>query len=1152
MKINNGINKMIYVRIILIAFLTISASNFVFAQSNIYEGPDDPAGDIDAEREGWMDGNRIFLYFQNTTELSDWPRENASLWPNNYEGTRMLDGIGLLVGARVYLQNDTIPVENPMPGVEYDTLFYLQTSYRQQMDTDPTGTIEWGFYPVHGYFDRNSDYPAMSNRDFSWPIDGWPSTGDELKWPGEWNGRFGRGIIYADLETFFVVNDAHDQEYLGPEDIVKYYPRPGKFIGYKDPNVTIQFGKPWGGLGLRVEQRGFQWNNPQARDAIFWEYSIANVSDYNLPEVAFGYWVDTWIGGESASDEVGYFDTFTDMAYCWDTDGIGFGGRPTGTLGFAYLESPGVPQDFIDNDQDGLTDEKRNNDAGALIGPYDGITNLNDFLTFYKLKEEDLKDHYEGDEDQDWMDWDDTDGNGVYDDGENINDDVGLDGVGPLELNYYGPDEGEANHKPDYRQGVGCEPNYNATDVSESDMIGLTSFRLFNIPDESSSYQWFKGDKSMWELIGEKSLPVDFWSGSLNNLILTFASGPFLLVRGTEERISMSELHSYDPLTGLNSSEHYAPALFEQKRIVQVIYEKDYRFAQPPLMPTLSATAGDGEVILTWDNRSDTKTRDPFLGNINDFEGYKLYRATDKKFSDPEIITDGFGTKTGLKPIFQCDKIDNILGFAEYGSVNGALYYLGNETGVVHHFVDNTVQNGRTYYYALVAYDYGDETLGISPSENNIILDLDEAENIRFYGQNVQIVVPRQNAAGYEPPEIEILDGNDILGSGNIVPEILSRDQIAPNNTYKIKFNIDSVFAVSDYDHGLLYTTSGFFIYDVTNEDSVVYSETPEYYVNENIQYNDTLQYHYLNNRKEIKSDVFAGLKLSMNQPIIFSEIDFENSGWMVGNGDINITPTLKETAYFPWDYDIIFEENAYTSKVTYTYTIRDEDNKSRLTNLLTGVTFNFKVINRFYTDSTGAFEKLDIVAQDINMNGQFDIETDRVFVGPLKTTGSWAGTLFILDFVEAIQSNTLPESGDRFFVTFKRPFYSTDSLLFKIVPEVAVNQALLSNSLDEIKVVPNPYVATNSMEQAVSNRFLNQGRRLMFTHIPAECNIKIFTVSGVLVDEIIVDNEPSNGIIHWDLLSREGLEVAAGVYIYLVKSNLTGEVHKGKFALIK
>ena len=31
--------------------------------------------------------------------------------------------------------------------------------------------------------------------------------------------------------------------------------------------------------------------------------------------------------------------------------------------GYAFLESPGVPDDNNDNDSDGLTDEKRNNNA---------------------------------------------------------------------------------------------------------------------------------------------------------------------------------------------------------------------------------------------------------------------------------------------------------------------------------------------------------------------------------------------------------------------------------------------------------------------------------------------------------------------------------------------------------------------------------------------------------------------------------------------------------------------------------------------------------------------------------------------------------------------------------------------------------------------
>ena len=61
---------------IAMVFLILSFfSNSAFGQLNVYEGPEDPAGDIDAEREGWMDGNRIFLYFRNTTELSDWSRD---------------------------------------------------------------------------------------------------------------------------------------------------------------------------------------------------------------------------------------------------------------------------------------------------------------------------------------------------------------------------------------------------------------------------------------------------------------------------------------------------------------------------------------------------------------------------------------------------------------------------------------------------------------------------------------------------------------------------------------------------------------------------------------------------------------------------------------------------------------------------------------------------------------------------------------------------------------------------------------------------------------------------------------------------------------------------------------------------------------------
>ncbi len=1143
----------------------------------IYEGPDDPAGDIEAEREGYMNGNRILLYFQNTTELAKWTPtyrgSQWSRWPNTYDGVRMLDGIALLIGAKVYIKNDSIPVtdfEAIANGQYDDVLYYLQTSYREEMDRNPTGTVEWGLYPVYGYFNELSEYPAMSNHKESWPPAGWPSTGRSLKWPGEWNGRFGRGVIYADLETYFVANDAQDLEYLGPDDRVKYYPRrkydaQGNIIqdiriGDIRPEVSIQKGEPWGGLGIRVEQRGFQWNNPQARDAIFWEYNIANISEYTLPEVAFGYWVDNGIGGES-DDELGYFDTKIDMAYSWDKDGKGEAGKPTGTMGFAYLESPGIPYDGKDNDEDGLVDERRDNPtAGEFVGPYEGIDNLENFLDFYNLKEEDLRPHWSSDEDQDWEDGNDLNGDGVYQANEYAGDDVGLDGVGPQELNYTGPDEGECNHMPDYKQGVGCEPNYNATDVSESDMVGLTSFYMFPVPQHNPPYtRWFRNDQSMWELIGQDSL-VEYL-GNISNLIETFASGPFPLYQGREERISMSELHSFDALEGLNSDEHSAPALYEVKRIVQVIYEKDYRFAQPPKMPTLTATPLDGKVILTWDNVADTRTRDPFLGNVNDFEGYKLFRATDKKMSDAQVITDGFGNPIYLKPIFQCDLKDGIQGFADYGAINGIQYNLGYDTGIVHHFVDENVQNGRTYYYAIVAYDYGAPHIGpgIAPSENNIVIELDEAEEIRrledgslAIGPNVAVVTPRQDAAGYVPPSIDQQDDQPILGTGKIEPEILARNSLKIDHTYKVKFQIDTLLDVPYYDFAIRYTTNGLRIYDVTDGNKLVYEETPENYAYSNLVYRDTLDYWTLKTGKTISTDIFDGLRLNITQEVELAEFDARKSGWLNGDAPLIINPASDDNLVMPWDYEIVFTANdsAYVGRVNSQH-IRDEQNvRINRTRLLFHQNFNFYVLNKSFMDSAGNYLKMDLVVEDRNYNRQFDIE-DRILVGDLNTRGYWAATAFSFEFATS-DSADLPQADDVYRVYHKRPFWISDSVTFTVKPEGALNETVLKSTMDDIKVVPNPYIATNAMEPAVANPFLNQRRRLMFTHIPAQCTIKIFTVSGVLVDQIDVQNEPSNGIVHWDLKTREGLDVAAGMYIYHVKSLKTGDEKIGKFAIIK
>jgi hypothetical protein len=1181
------------------------ASASLLGQGKPYDGPTDEAGDPNLERMGKMTGNRVMITFKNNTELGEWPRTDVSRWPNNNMGTKQNDGVGLILGARVFLKDlttpvtDTLELQNLSAQGLLDTLYYCQTNYREEMDLDPTGTIEWGFHPCAGYSNINAETPAMSNDPNSWPPAGWPARGFELKWPGEWNGRFGRGVIYADLECFQAANDAQDQEYLGDDDVVKYYPRPEHVIGELRPDISVQKGLPWGGLGLRAELRGFQWDNAHARDAIFWEYNVANLSDYDLPQMTFGYWVDNNIGGTGAGEDGYFLKPPMNLSYAWSRTGKGTGGIDCGIQGFAFLESPGVPNDGRDNDVDGLTDERRDNDAGTIIGALDGITNLTDFLLFYGVQEADLKEHYSGDEDQDWNDGIDANSNGIYEFDEYAGDDVGTDGVGPADLNYAGPDAdgSECDHKPSYTPGIGSEPNFAMTDISESDMLGLTTFRMFPIPAHTPPYtSWFRNDQSMWEISSSDSFTLS--SANLSNLGEIFACGVFPLYQGQQEHISLAELHSYEDLTGLKSADHPAPALFTLKKTVQLIYDKDYRFAQPPIMPTLTAIPGDGMVTLMWDDISDKSTREPLLSGVNDFEGYKLYRATDKFLSDPYVVTDGYGTPTFRKPIFQCDKVNGISGFTDFALKDGAGYYLGSDNGLTHSFVDSTVENGRTYYYALAAYDYGispeniksgnsDAVDGIMPSENNAVVELDEAETITKIGRNVAIVTPGVRPAGTVIDGSFTLQNNEWLAEKGVVnPVIALPEAVKSGHTYKVKFSTYTLpkvsdrnkpDAIADYEErGKIFTANGMYVYDVTGGTEVrVLTDATElnsvgvpvpgniYSVMTQDRRSDRTFYHLPNILQE--SDMFDGLRLEVRMDSMIAAYDPVRSGWLTGNAPIHIAVPTTTLPYAPWDYYIVFTSETYTDNVNKLLVTDETGTRLDKGEVLSQIPLPFKVENRYFPPDpvSGLYERMPVAVHDKNKNGVFDMLGDRLVVGVLPPEKkNFATVLFVFDFLNALDESELPQVNDVYKVTYMRPFTEQDSVLFTVNLSQTIEAEQLKADMQEIKVVPNPYVSTNMMEQAVANTLINQDRRIVFTHIPAQCVIKIFTVGGILVDEI---HAPADGLasysgmgdyntgsIHWDLKSKEGLEVAAGMYIYHVKDDLTGKEKIGKFAIIK
>jgi len=838
----------------------------------------------------------------------------------------------------------------------------------------------------------------------------------------------------------------------------------------------------------------------------------------------------------------------------------------------AFLESPGISNDGIDNDDDGLTDERRDNLADHLVGPTEGIIDLQKFMDHYGYKSVDqLREHWDADEDQDWIDGIDANGNGRYADlvngkwvlepGETAGNDVGLDGVGPGDLNYTGPDADgtECNHKPDLLIGVNSEPNFGLNDISESDMLGLTAFNFIPWPFNNAPAPKF--DKELYQLVGVPGL-VEF-HGLPADYAPVFGSGPFRLNRGTTERVSCAIMGAYEDVPSLNAGN--APyLLLEKKKIVQMIYESDYRFAKPPEMSTLKATSYDGKVVLSWDNRAETLTREPLLGGENDFEGYKLYKSTDRFFADAERVTDAFGNPAGKVPIFQCDLKNEYYGYANYGLVQGHAFFLGNNTGIEHYYVDNDVQNGRTYYYYLVAYDRGINSPGadLAPSENISSIIVDENENIISTSQNVQIVTPRQFASDYISPKIDVKTPNgQINGTGSVSFNVLGE----PDPTavqYKLSFIVDTVNVLGGTKPlfpgmAYLYRDIGFTLRDVADSNKIIWQETPENFSGENILKDVAQGYYYLN--PHIKSDMFGGLTFEItDNPSQGAEFDSTKTDWIIGKAPIQLTVALSAYRLFPWQTDIVFTGNdiTYTTRATNLSKIIRVDgivpfNKNLL---LPNQTFNMYVENKQFQDSLGGNYKLDVVAYDADANGQFELNKDDIIVGYSSMVNgimTWQATIFAFNFRNATSSDELPKIGDVYRVDSKRPFTSKDEFIIDVV-RATKEMEQAAEDLDKIKVVPNPYIVTNTMEPAVRNIFLNQRRRLIFTHIPSQCEIKIFTVSGYLVDEIQVDNEPGDGIVFWDLLTKENLEIAPGVYFYHVKSKTTGHEKIGKFAVIK
>ena len=237
----------------------------------------------------------------------------------------------------------------------------------------PDGSLKWGWLPKAGYAAPGQpDIAAWSHRaevrgdltrkPHSWPESWYNQALGRYVWPA----YLGNDATSPDEEVYFVVDDYTNAKYT--------------VLPFPDDSTKR-------GLGLDLECRFFQFNNPLAEDIIFLVYRVTNKSPKTIDKVYFGMYGDPHVGGAKRlyrrprifHPPQGIRTSPSRVSPARTQHGLCMGRRHEGrrrTRPRAISDSsssslPRIPTNGKDDDDDGIIDESPFNDAGSYI---DGIS----------------------------------------------------------------------------------------------------------------------------------------------------------------------------------------------------------------------------------------------------------------------------------------------------------------------------------------------------------------------------------------------------------------------------------------------------------------------------------------------------------------------------------------------------------------------------------------------------------------------------------------------------------------------------------------------------------------------------------------------------------------------------------------------------------
>jgi len=297
-------------------------------------------------------------------------------------------------------------------------------------------------------------------------------------------------------------------------------------------------------------------------------------------------------------------------------------------------------------------------------------------------------------------------------------------------------------------------------------------------------------------------------------------------------------------------------------------------------------------------------------------------------------------------------------------------------------------------------------------------------------------------------------------------------------------------------------------------------------------------QSQFFNNEDD--NIVFDGIKLKMQDYPLLA-IDNDKTKWT--NESITIPYTINIASIgnrkkkYPGDYILTFsDQNISTARKVISGRMIDIPVNYKVEEISTGISKPIMTLLNEKVKNDSAYTRGDEIIF-------FAPESQ----GTLTDTLTWGVTLTKVTATDS----SIPGTGYTLLIYTQRPFTNEDEYTLHTEAGFINNQEAVSK-LDNIYVVPNPYVGTNDIEPTNKLPGQNRGeRRIYFENLPMDCTIRIFTLSGELVTTIEHQSGMDNGREFWNLLNRDGFSVSYGLYIAHIDAPGVGE-KLIKFAIVK